>query len=233
MLLLLHQPHLLYAEAVCAAAFFQHIHQIFQRLTLKVSEDVLIPRFDTEILVEAVIDYCRDTYKDKALQKIHMLDMCTGSGCIAITLAQNIKNASVAGSDISEAALEIAEENNEKYGRKVLFTKSDLFEKINGKFDVIVSNPPYIKSADIDGLMPEVRLHDPYIALDGKADGLEFIRKIAFTSVSFLNSNGALFFEIGSDEGNDTADIMKAAGFKNLRILKDLSGLDRVAAGNI
>ncbi|NLJ96569.1 MAG: peptide chain release factor N(5)-glutamine methyltransferase [Clostridiales bacterium] len=199
----------------------QHIigTQEFMGLEFDVDENVLIPRQDTEILVEEVMTVSNDK---------NVLDLCTGSGCIIISLAKlgNIKKA--VGVDISKKALKIAKRNAEKLNANVTFICSDLFEKIQEKFDIIVSNPPYIRSADIFNLMPEVRDHEPKLALDGGVDGLTFYEKIISKLDRFLNPHGYVFFEIGHDQGEDICNMLEDAGFVDIYIKKDLGGFDRV-----
>lgn len=193
----------------------------------KVSPAVLIPRQDTEILV------------DEALKHLDaescVLDMCTGSGCILISLALKSCFKYGLGVDILSEALGIAEINADNLkARNVFWQQSNLFENINKnhKFDVIVSNPPYIRTAQIENLSEEVRLHDPFIALDGKADGLHFYREITTKSSQYLNDGGWLIYEIGWDQADDVKSIMLECGYKEIQIIKDLAGLDRVAAGH-
>ncbi len=196
----------------------------FMGLPFYVDESVLIPRQDTECLVEEVLKVCGG--KD-------VLDLCTGSGCIGISLAVLGNCSSVTLSDISGAALEVAERNAEKNGADVYMVKSDLFQTIGGKYDVIVSNPPYIPGGVIEGLMPEVREHEPRLALDGGEDGLSFYRSIISESRMFLREEGMLFFEIGCDQGMAVSKLMRAAGFCRCEVKKDLAGLDRIVCGQI
>lgn len=202
----------------------QHItsEQEFMGLNFKVSQDVLIPRQDTEILVQEVL---------KAAEGKNVLDMCTGSGCIIISLDKlgNIKSG--VGVDISEAALKIANENNTRLEAKVQFLHSNLFEQVQGKYDIIVSNPPYIPTSDIETLMEEVKDHEPSIALDGKKDGLYFYRCILLEGINYMNPGGFIFFEIGWDQGMAVSQLLKERGFQDIRIIKDLAGLDRVVTG--
>lgn len=202
----------------------QHItgEQEFMGLNFKVSQDVLIPRQDTEILVQEVL---------KAAEGKNVLDMCTGSGCIIISLDKlgNIKSG--VGVDISEAALKIAYENNSRLEAKVQFLHSNLFEQVQGKYDIIVSNPPYIPTSDIETLMEEVKDHEPSIALDGKKDGLYFYRRILLEGINYMNPGGFIFFEIGWDQGMAVSQLLKEKGFQDIRIIKDLAGLDRVVIG--
>lgn len=200
--------------------------QEFMGLTFKVTPDVLIPRQDTEILAEAVQDYI-NTMKTGE-KDLHVLDLCTGSGCIIIALAALCGLKNVCGADISDRALKLAEDNA-RYNRvMVQWIQSDLFERIDNVWDVIVSNPPYIKSEEIEGLMPEVRLFEPELALDGKADGLFFYRSIIGQAAPHLYPGGALFLEIGFDQGAQVTDLFTTHGFENARVIKDLTGLDRV-----
>lgn len=202
--------------------------QEFMGLNFKVNSNVLIPRQDTETLVETVL--C--AYKN---QGISLLDVCTGSGCIAISLAALGKYAHVEAADISNAALLTAEKNAEKIlgAGVVKFRRSDLFSAFapEERFDVIVSNPPYIPSMVIEGLEPEVRDFEPRLALDGSGDGLFFYRKLAEESRSFLKENGAVYFEIGYDQGEAVERLLSGHGFKDTKVIKDLSGKDRVVSG--
>ncbi len=204
----------------------QHItgHQEFMGFDFKVNENVLIPRQDTELLVEQVVDYIGD--KD-----VKVLDMCTGSGCIAISIDKLCKNAKVWAVDLSTEALQVAKENNEINNSNVTFIQSDLFQNVEGKFDIIVSNPPYIKTSEIEGLMEEVKLYDPMIALDGSEDGLKFYKQIIKKSNDYLEKNGIIFFEIGYDQGISVPDILKEYNYTDIKVLKDLSENDRVVIG--
>ena len=193
----------------------------FMGLTFKVNEDVLVPRFDTEIVVDEVVKYVGDEY-------LKVLDMCTGSGCIAITISDMCDNVTVVASDISKDAIEVAKENNQLNQTDVTFVESDLFENVEGMFDVIVSNPPYIKTDEIENLQEEVKLHDPKLALDGGESGLDFYRKIVEQSKDHLKTNGMIFFEIGFDQAEEVSNILKANGYHDIVVKKDLSGLDRV-----
>ena len=209
----------------------QHItgEQEFMGYTFKVNEHVLIPRQDTEVLVEEAIKYLRPGKS--------VLDMCTGSGCILLSLLKmsaekyymsNVKGTAV---DISEEALKVAAFNAKELRVSVEFVQSDLFENVTGKYDILVSNPPYIRTAVIEELQDEVKLHDPFIALDGKEDGLYFYRKIIEVSVNYLNDKAMVLFEIGHDQGEDVSNLLKDAGFSNVWVKKDLAGLDRVVIG--
>ena len=160
--------------------------------------------------------------------KVKVLDMCTGSGCIAISIDKLCDNAQVVGADISKKALEIAEINNKENSAGVDFIESDLFENIKECFDVIVSNPPYIESEKIEKLMPEVRDFEPRIALDGTKDGLEFYRNICNNLSRYLKEQGAVFFEIGYNQGRSVSKILNEQGFEKVKIIKDYSQNDRV-----
>ena len=203
----------------------QHItgEQEFMGLTFFVNEHVLIPRQDTEVLVEEALLHLNGEEQ--------VLDMCTGSGCILLSLVHYRKGICAVGADISDEALQIAERNAKRLEERVTFLKSDLFDRIAGKYDLIVSNPPYIRTEVIAELEEEVRLHDPMIALDGKEDGLYFYRKITEQSRKHLSCGGWLLFEIGHDQGEDVARIMEDAGFAKVSVKKDLAGLDRVVSG--
>lgn len=201
----------------------QHIigTQEFMGLTFKVNENVLIPRQDTELMVENVVDYLGNDERT-------VLDMCTGSGCIAVSIDRLSKDSKVTAVDISEKALEVAQENNRLNNANVIFIQSDLFTNVTGKYDIIVSNPPYIRTDEIPKLMEEVKSHEPVMALDGMEDGLYFYKKICGEASDYLNDNGKIFFEIGYDQGDDVSEILRQNRFCNIEVLKDLSGNDRV-----
>ena len=205
----------------------QHITgvQEFMGLEFCVNEHVLVPRQDTEVLVESVLNVLEDEMK--------VLDMCTGSGCILLSLLKLTKSTDISGVgvDISGEALRVANRNAEKLGIDVELLQGDLFSNINEKYDVIVSNPPYIRTAVIEELAEEVKFHDPFLALDGKEDGLHFYRRIIKESPNYLKENGKLYFEIGHDQGEAVSRLMKEAGLAEVTVKKDLAGLDRVVFG--
>lgn len=213
----------------------QHItgEQEFMGYPFYVNEHVLIPRQDTEILVEEAIQIMRP--------KMKILDMCTGSGCIVLSILKMCKekyymtDLQGIGADVSEEALKVARENSRRLEVPVTWIQSDLFAKIpeEEKYDVIVSNPPYIETAVIDTLQEEVRLHDPYIALDGKEDGLYFYRRIISEAGKYLKPQGKLMFEIGCDQAEAVEELMKNAGYEQITVKKDLAGLDRVVYGTL
>lgn len=196
-----------------------------------VDSNVLIPRQDTEILVEHVLSLP---------QGDSILDMCCGSGCIGISLyLENVKrgiNISTTLSDISDKALEVARRNaNSLIGDIDTFrmVKSDLFENIDGDFSIIVCNPPYIPTKDIDDLQIEVRKHDPHLALDGHEDGLSFYKRIIPKAGDYLKPDGYLCFEIGYNQGESVKRLMIDNGYKDVEVHKDLGGLDRVVIGGM
>lgn len=199
----------------------QHLtgEQEFMGLDFHVNEHVLIPRQDTECLVERVLPY---------VDGKRVLDVCTGSGCIAIAIAKLGKPAVVHGVDISEEALAVARQNVTELNASVELFAGDLMTKMDGQYDVIVSNPPYIPPSVIEGLMPEVRLHEPMLALDGGQDGLEFYRRIAGQAVTRLAPNGRLFLEIGCEQGASVADILQKQGYREVQVFQDLAGKDRI-----
>ena len=199
--------------------------QYFMGLEFIVDRNVLIPRQDTEILVEEVM-------KDGAAGS-SILDICTGSGCIILSLLKYVNESRGIGTDISEAALEIARKNAEKNDIEAHFIRSDLFDEIEGSFDVITSNPPYIRSSEISSLMPEVRDHDPELALDGGEDGLDFYRKITAGAAEHLNPGGKLYLEIGFDQGGQVKEMCLTQGFKDVEVIPDYSGLPRVVKAHI
>lgn len=199
--------------------------QEFMGLKFKVNSNVLIPRQDTETLVEEALKVVEPGMR--------VLDMCTGSGCIIISILKNKSDVRGMGCDISKQALIVAKENAKINEVSVEFERSDLFENVTDKFDVIVSNPPYIRSDIIPTLMPEVAQFEPIGALDGFEDGLEFYRKIIKESRNYLTENGKIFFEIGNDQGQDVANMLKYAGYENVRVIKDLARNDRVVYGEL
>lgn len=195
----------------------------FMELEFVVNPHVLVPRQDTEILVEEA---------RKRLQPgQRVLDMCTGSGCILLSLLYHCKGAEGTGADISPEALETARENSRRLGIGAEFIHSDLFGKIEGRYHMIVSNPPYIPGGQIDSLMEEVKRYDPRLALDGGEDGLDFYRRILAESPGYLLPGGVLLLEVGSDQGEWVQSQMKAWGYRQVQIVKDLSGLDRAVLG--
>lgn len=203
--------------------------QEFMGLEFIVNEHVLIPRQDTEVLVETIWEDLEPGMR--------VLDMCTGSGCILISLMKRMQTVlgedgiAGVGADLSREALQVAEENASKQKVGAVFVESDLFDKVEGTYDIIVSNPPYIRTSVIKELQEEVKLHDPYAALDGKEDGLFFYREIIKKSKEYLKKGGRLYFEIGYDQGEDVKKLMEEAGFSEVTVKKDLAGLDRVVFG--
>ena len=195
----------------------------FMGLKFKVNSNVLIPRQDTETLVEEALKTVKPGMK--------VLDMCTGSGCIIISILHNVEGVKGYAVDISKQAVNVAKENAKLNEVPVLFERSDLFEMVTEKFDVIVSNPPYIPSKVIETLMPEVRDHEPIKALDGKEDGLYFYRRITEESVAYLKPGGYLLYEIGHDQGEAVSSYMRENGFDEIEVIRDLAGLDRVVRG--
>lgn len=228
----------------------------FYGLDFRVTPDVLCPRADTETLIDAVLgnlmyDNIPERYRHMKSQvdkltsgrqivdsdSAKLLDMCTGSGCIAITLARFGRFESIKAVDISENALKIATYNRDSIlgsdKEKVQLLQSDMFSEVGGKFDVIVSNPPYIPSDVVDTLEPEVRDFEPRIALDGTEDGLKFYRILASECPGHLNVGGYVFFEIGYDQGEAVAGLLKENGFRDVMVLKDFGDNDRVVTGRI
>lgn len=195
----------------------------FYGLPFTVNEHVLIPRQDTEILVEQALKRVRPGMR--------ILDMCTGSGCILLSVLANCEGVSGLGVDLSEQALEVAKKNASDLKIEAEFCRSDLFEQVEGTFDLILSNPPYIRTDVILTLMPEVRDHEPRMALDGKEDGLYFYRRILERTGDFLKPGGWLCFEIGYDQGEDLRRMMEMYGLEQIEIVRDLAGLDRTAVG--
>ena len=201
-------------------------NQEFYGLDFYVDENVLIPQPDTEILVQEVIEIAK-----KFTKKPKIVDICTGSGAIAIAVAKNIE-ADIVASDISEKALQIAKRNALENEVNIKFLRSDMFENIEEKFDIIVSNPPYIESQTIDTLPKEVR-NEPIIALDGGNDGLDFYRILAQNSKKYLSKNGILAVEIGYNQGKVVSNLFKNCGLVNVYTKKDFCGNDRIVVGKV
>lgn len=205
--------------------------QEFMGLEFTVNEDVLIPRMDTEFLVEEVLRYAQDGMR--------VLDICTGSGCILLSIMNYKNNITGVGCDISEAALAIAKENGRKLGHNAVFLKGDLLNALKSdseecikdipdQYDIVVSNPPYISEDECSKLMPEVKDHEPYIALCGGIDGLDFYRSIAKDARKVLANYGMIFFEIGYDQEETVPQILTDEGYSEVRCLRDYSGNPRV-----
>lgn len=198
----------------------------FMGLEFYVNQDVLIPRFDTEFVTEELMINTDDGMR--------VLDLCTGSGCILLSLMCYKNDIEGVGCDISAGALSVAEKNMNKLisdGRlngRASFVQSDLFENINGTFDRLVSNPPYIRSSDIETLMTEVKDFEPKTALDGGSDGLDLYRRIAKEAYSYLNPEGKIVLEIGFDQGEEVSRIFRENGYRNVEVKKDYSGNERV-----
>ncbi len=206
--------------------------QEFMGLSFQVNAHVLIPRQDTEILVEEAMRYLGDGMR--------ILDMCTGSGCILLSLLKYSNECEGVGIDISSDALRVAQENAQRLQLDATFLEGDLFLPLKNfksdktsdtLFDIIVSNPPYIETKVIDTLMPEVRLYEPVSALDGGEDGICFYRKIAAEAPRFMRKGAYLFFEIGCAQAQKVKMLMQEAGFVKVEVLKDYAGLDRVVFG--
>lgn len=201
----------------------------FMGLDFFVKEGVLIPRPDTETLVEEIINICNNR------TGLNILDIGTGSGAITISLAKYLDKSHVVSADISDIALEIASKNaiSNNVDERIDFIKSDVFSNVpqEEKFDLIVSNPPYIRKADIDGLDRQVKDFEPYNALEGGEDGLDFYRKITKESKDFLENKGILAYEVGHDQAYDVSEIMRENGFEGIYTKRDLQGFERVVIG--
>lgn len=215
-----------YIEKIIKGKPVQYItnNQEFMKLNFYVDENVLIPQPDTEILVEEVIKSI------DIMENIEILDMCTGSGCIGISLAKNVENTKVTLVDISKEAIEIAKKNAIQNGveNKVTFIQSDMFENVKGKFDIIVSNPPYIKTDIIQTLDKQVQ-NEPHIALDGGEDGLDFYKMLINEAHKYLKKDGKIFLEIGYDQKQEVESLAKQSKhYKKIETIKDLSQNDRV-----
>ena len=226
--------------------------QEFMGLDFFVNEHVLIPRQDTETLVELVLEEQQGKQQEQQPEEQQkkqrgqqseeqpgkprkLLDLCTGSGCIAISLAVKGGFESVTATDLSEEALKVAERNARTHQVPICFFQGDLFSALPQSevktFDIITSNPPYIPTAVIATLEPEVQEYEPMMALDGTEDGLKFYRQIAKEAGSWLKPGGSIYLEIGYDQGEAVSGLLEDAGFTNVRVVKDLPGNDRVVCG--
>lgn len=216
----------------------QHLtHQAcFMGYDFYVDERVLVPRQDTEVLAEEALHQLRN------MRNPRILDMCTGSGCLLLSLLMELPDATGTGVDISAAALAVAERNrkNLELEKRAVLVQSDTFSgdyfqknsgNISLEYDMLISNPPYIPTEDIGKLMEEVRFHDPVLALDGREDGLYFYRRITEQAGKYLKPGGWLMYEIGCEQGTDVSAIMQGEGFTEVTVKKDLAGLDRVVIG--
>jgi len=208
-------------------------HTSFMGLDILCSKECLIPRFDTEILAELAIGQA-ERVKERCAREgrePRILDMCTGTGCIGISVASLSGIGTVTLSDISADAIALAGKNAENCGVKAYPVLSDLFDSIEGKFDIITANPPYIATKEIETLEPEVSAFEPRIALDGGEDGLSFYRRMITCAPQHLAKGAFLALETGEDQTEEVADMMKASGIKDIAIHKDLAGLPRVVCG--
>lgn len=203
----------------------------FYGMKFYVNEDVLIPRQDTEVLVEEVLKLSRTVFPEEKRKHLNILDVCTGSGCILLSLLSNLENAVGTGVDLSEKALNVARINGRNLGIQAEWIHSNLFDKVQGKYDMIVSNPPYIKTSVIGELMDEVKYHEPKMALDGREDGLYFYRAMIREAEEYLNQGGILAFEIGYDQGESVSRLMRDQGYSQVQVIPDLAGLDRCVTG--
>ena len=210
----------------------------FMGYEFSVNENVLIPRMDTEVLVSEALRKAAELYAERLHgTQIKLLDMCTGSGCIAESMYLLLKKdgylMQVTASDVSAAALKVARLNAERLGADIEFIQGSLFEKIKGSYHMILSNPPYIRTDVIPDLEPEVREHEPALALDGRQDGLYFYREITAQAREHLEDGGYLMFEIGYDQGMEVCALCRDNGYTDIRVIKDLAGLDRVVTARL
>ncbi|MBQ9278787.1 MAG: peptide chain release factor N(5)-glutamine methyltransferase, partial [Lachnospiraceae bacterium] len=201
--------------------------QEFMGYEFGTEDGVLIPRQETELLVEKALELT------SGMKSVKALDMCTGSGCIGISYElkrreNRHKDDEVHLADISEDAIYVAEKNKYKLGAKCSIIKTDLFENIKDRYDIIMSNPPYIRTSDIDDIMEEVREFEPRIALDGDMDGLSFYKRLAACAGEYLYKGGILIMEIGFDQYEDVRKLLIDNDFNNISVIKDYAGLDRI-----
>ena len=207
----------------------------FQGLRIQVGQGVLIPRPETELMVDKAIRVFSHKHEkeEKLCQEqktLNILDLCTGSGCVALALARRFPRSKVYGTDISDVALRYALKNAELYGKgNARFLRGSLYDPVEGlRFGLVVSNPPYIKTGEIEGLQQEISAWEPHGALDGGPDGLDYFRAIIGNAGKYLCSNGYLVLEIGIGQNGAVNDMIEAAGLRSVSIHKDLSGIKRV-----
>lgn len=193
----------------------------FRNIELAVDRRVLTPRPDTELLVAVA----------KVDRPCGILDVATGSGAVALALADEMPDATITAADISKDALDVARANAERLGSKVTFIQSDLLDAVDGVFDIITANLPYVTTVELSTLQPEITEYEPRLALDGGIDGLDLVRRLAADAPAQLRPGGMLALEIGAEQGSATAEILRANGFENVEVHKDLAGLDRVVTG--
>ena len=215
---------------MCSHVTFSYITVIkeFMGLDFYVDEETLIPRPETEIIVEYMIEHFKAIPMD-------ILEIGVGSGCISISIAKCLENVNILGVDINEKALVTANKNIKEHNvqDRVKFIKSDIYENVEGKFDIIISNPPYIRKDIIDTLEDDVKKYEPILALDGGEDGLYFYREIINNASKYLNEGGHIIFEIGYDQGEEVKDLLIQNNFADIEIIKDLAGFDRTVAGRL
>lgn len=209
----------------------------FMGYSFYVNDHVLVPRQDTEVLAEYVLSVLAEKQGKRdpgeSGRPLRLLDLCTGSGCILLSILKETTGISGTGTDISPKALAVARENAIRLGVEASFLQSDLWERIEGAYDVIVSNPPYIARKVIRGLAPEVREHEPMLALDGGEDGLDFYRTVAAKWKGALRLGGRLIFEVGMGQSPDVEAILSENGFEDVRSIPDTQGILRVVSGTI
>lgn len=208
--------------------------QNFMGMEFEVAPNVLIPRPETELLVEQACEKLK-TLREKKMEqtgdgRLRVLDMCCGSGCIGISVAKLVPDVSVDLADISDAAIALTKKNRERLQADCTVIQTDLFAQIDGKYDMIISNPPYIRTDEIPKLMAEVRDFEPHLALDGKADGLYFYDKIIREAREYLYEDGYILFEIGQDQLDAVRGLLVETGYVDIEGMKDYAGLDRIVA---
>ena len=200
----------------------------FMGLDFHVDKDTLIPRPETEIIVEYMIENFKDITMD-------ILEIGVGSGCISISIAKYLENVNILGVDINEQAIITANKNIKEHNvqDRVKFKRSDIYENVEGKFDIIISNPPYIRKDIIDTLEDDVKKYEPILALDGGEDGLYFYREIIKNASKYLNQGGRIIFEIGHDQGEEVKELLLQNNFTDIETIKDLAGFDRTVVGRL
>lgn len=226
-----YEAYVTFLQRRCEHEPLQYIlgEQDFMGYSFYVKPGVLIPRQDTEILVEQAVNRIKTLRQEQP----RILDLCCGSGCIGLSIKKLCPDIQLTLVDLSDSAIEVTNRNRERLEVDAEIIQSDLFMNVSGKYHMIVSNPPYIRTKDIETLMPEVKEYEPFMALDGLEDGLHFYREIIEKARTYLYEQGEILFEIGFDQAEDVRKIFVANQFSNCKVYQDLAGLDRIVTAGV